>query len=71
MDASPQLLKQAARQSDGRCAYGRTLVCLYVMGDRGLIQLEQERVLLCRPEHKVDLEQAELMRQLRRWMNEE
>ncbi len=69
--AGPQLLKQAARRPDGRCAYGRTLVCLYVMGDRGLIQLEQERVLLCRPERKVDLEQAELMRQLRKWMNED
>lgn len=65
MDAGPALLRQAARQADGRAAYGRTLVCLYVMGDRGLIRLEENRLRLCRPMDKVDLEQAELMRRLR------
>ncbi len=67
----PALLKQAARQPDGRWAYGRTLVCLHVMGDRGLIAVERERLRLCRPEHKVDLEQAELMRQLRIFLDED
>ena len=70
VDAGPRLLRQAARQPDGRWAYGRTLVCLHVMGDRGLISLERERLLLCRPERKVDLEQAALMRQLRAFLDE-
>ncbi|MBD5133817.1 MAG: single-stranded-DNA-specific exonuclease RecJ [Clostridiales bacterium] len=70
MDAGPALLRQAARQSDGRSAYGRTLVCLYVMGDRGLIRLEQDRLRLCRPEDKVDLEQAALMRRLRSFLDD-
>ena len=71
VDAGPALLRQAARQPDGRCAYGRTLVCLHVMGDRGLIQMESRRLRLCRPEHKVDLEQADMMRRLRLLLEEE
>ena len=65
LDAGPSLLRQAARRPDGHYAYGRTLVCLHVMGDRGLIRMESERLRLCRPEQKVDLEQADLMRRLR------
>ncbi len=71
MDAGPALLRQAARQGDGRTAYGRTLVCLHVMGDRGLIRLEQDRLRLCRPAGKVDLEQAALMRRLRALLEDE
>lgn len=71
MDAGPALLRQAARQPDGRCAYGRTLVCFHVMGDRGLIQLEQDQLFLCRPENKVDLEQAAMMRRLRIFLEED
>ena len=40
------------------------------MGDRGLIHLEQDRLRLCRPEDKVDLEQAALMRKLRAILDE-
>ena len=69
-EAGPQLLRQAARQPSGHYAYGRTLVCLHVMGDRGLLQVERERVRLCRPERKVDLEQAALMRVLREFLDE-
>ena len=64
-DAGPALLKQAAKRPDGRYAYGRTLVCLHVMGDRGLIQLDSQRLRLCHPAQKVDLEQAAMMRRLR------
>ena len=70
-DAGPSLLKQAARRPDGRYAYGRTLVCLHVMEDRGLLRLEQSRLYLEHPEQKVDLEQAELMRRLRVFLDEE
>ena len=71
MEAGPSLLRQAARRPDGRCFYGRTLVCLHVMGDRGLIRLEQDRLHLCRPENKVNLEQAALMQRLRAFLEEE
>lgn len=71
MEAGPALLRQAARQGDGRSAYGRTLVCLHVMGDRGLIRLERDQLHLCRPENKVDLEQAQLMRRLRAFLEDE
>ena len=70
MDAGPAMLRQAARLPDGRCCYGRTLVCLHVMGDRGLIRLEEDRLLLCHPEHKVDLEAAELMCRLRTFLDD-
>lgn len=69
VQAGPALMKQAARDPSGRCRYGRALVCLQVMGDRGLIRWEasggEATVTLCHPERKVDLEQAELMRRLR------
>ena len=69
VSAGPSLIRQAARQPDGRWAYGRTLVCLHVMGERGLLRLEESELRLCRPDRKVDLEQAELMRQLRYFLN--
>jgi len=71
MEAGPALLRQAARQPDGRCAYGRTLVCLHVMGDRGLIEIERDQLHLLRPENKVDLEQAAMMRRLRILLEQE
>lgn len=70
INAGPALLRQAARRPDGRTAYGRTLVCLYVMGDRGLICLEEDRLRLCHPADKVDLEQAALMRRLRAFLDD-
>ena len=69
--AGPALIRQAARRPDGRWAYGRTLVCLHVMEERGLLRMEESELYLCRPERKVDLEQAELMRQLRGFLNGE
>ncbi len=69
IQAGPAWIRQAARDPSGRCCYGRTLVCLHVMDDRGLIRWErtggEDTVTICRPEHKVDLEQAALMRRLR------
>ena len=65
VSAGPALLREAARRPDGRWAYGRTLVCFHEMGERGLLRVEESELHLCRPERKVDLEQAELMRQLR------
>jgi len=63
-----QLLRQASRGQNS-CSYGRAMVCLRVMNDRGLIRMElsgqRARVELCRPDNKVDLEQAALMQLLR------
>ena len=69
VSAGPALIKQAARRSDGRWAYGRTLVCFHVMEERGLLRVEESELYLCRPERKVDLEQAELLRQLRGFLD--
>ena len=64
-----QLVRQAVRSFSGRSSYGKTLVCLHVMDERGLIRMavEDQRatVQLCRPGHKVDLEQAGMLQQLR------
>lgn len=63
------LVRQATRCLSGHHSWGKTLVCLHVMDDRGLIQMaveeHQATVQLCAPQEKVDLEQAELMRRLR------
>ena len=70
--AGPELFRQAMGDAVDRGAYGRTLVCLHVMDDRGLIQVNwtglTATVRLSRPEHKVDLEEALLMRQLRAFL---
>lgn len=70
--AGPTLLRQAARNGAGRDCFGRVLVCLHVMDDRGLIQAEWSgqtaTIRLCRPEHKVNLEEARLMRELRAFL---
>ena len=64
-----QLLRQVTRSFSGHRSYGKALVCLHVMDERGLIQVvvqdHQATVRLCRPREKVDLEQAGMMRQLR------
>lgn len=64
-----QLLRQVTRSFSGHRSYGKALVCLHVMDERGLIQVvvqnHQATVRLCRPQEKVDLEQAGMMRQLR------
>ena len=64
-----QLLRQVTRSFSGHRSYGKALVCLHVMDERGLIQVavqnQQATVRLCRPREKVDLEQAGMMRQLR------
>lgn len=64
-----QLVRQATRSFSGRSSYGKTLVCLHVMDERGLIRMAVEEQLatvqLCRPREKVDLEQAGMLRQLR------
>lgn len=67
-----QLIRQADKSAASHSSYGRSLVCFHVMDERGLIDMElsgqQVTVRLCRPESKVDLEQARLMKRLREFL---
>ncbi len=64
-----QLVRHGARGHNNHCSYGKTLVCLHVMDERGLIQInvsgETVSVRIQPRQGKVDLEQAEMMKQLR------
>ena len=64
-----QLSRSVARACGRREAYGRTLVCLEVMDELGLIRQERRAgrltIALNAVEGKVDLEQSRLMRRLR------
>ena len=64
-----QLLRQLTRGQNGRGSYGKALVCLQVMDDRGLIRVEltgrEATVELRSVQGKVDLEEARLMQLLR------
>lgn len=70
-DHPSHLTKNIAKTLHVRDAYARTMVCIQVFDERGLIRVEQQnagrlRIGLCRVEGKVDLEQSELLRRLRR-----
>ena len=69
-DHPTHLTKSIAKTLHLREAYARTMVCIQVFDERGLIRVEQQtagrlRIGLCRVEGKVDLEQSELLRRLR------
>ncbi|MDD6159944.1 MAG: single-stranded-DNA-specific exonuclease RecJ [Oscillospiraceae bacterium] len=74
MGPPEQLIRQMGKGQSGLCSYGRSMVCLHVMDDRGLIRVEwsgQEATVSLRPTRgKVDLEQAGMMRLLRSFINE-
>ena len=59
----------------GREVPARTMLCLDVMAERGLIQLrtcvDRIQITLCRPANKVDLEDSHIMISLRRLAGEE
>lgn len=69
-----QLLRQMNRGQSGGCTYGRAMVCLKVMDDRGLIRVtlsgQDATVELRKTDTKVDLEQARLMQMLRALLND-
>ena len=64
-----RLVKNFSRFSGRKESYVRTMVCLEVFEERGLIALEQKtdhlRIYLCQPQEKVDLEASAILRQLR------
>ena len=70
-DNPVHLVKNIAKTFHTREAYARTMVCIQVFDERGLIRVEHQntgrlRIGLCQIDGKVDLEQSELMRRLRR-----
>lgn len=65
------LTKNIAKLFHTRETYARTMVCIHVFHERGLIHLEPHtagriQISLCPVESKVDLEQSELLCRLRR-----
>ena len=70
-DTAGRIAKNIARTFRLRETYARTMVCIHVFDERGLIRLERQsaellRIDLREVEGKVDLEQSELLRRLRR-----
>ena len=69
-DNPARLAKNIAKSHHIREGYARTMVCIQVFDERGLIRMESHstgrvRIDLCPVETKVDLEQSKLMRRLR------
>ena len=69
-----QMLRQINKGQNSSFSYGRAMVCLKVMDDRGLIRVSlsgQDAVVeLKNAQQKVDLEQAAMMRLLRSLLEE-
>ncbi len=69
-DTAQRLARSVARLCGGREVFMRTQVCLEVFHDRGLIQVEKAadhlRIQVGDGGEKVDLEEAEIMKELRR-----
>lgn len=70
-DNPTRLAKNIAKAHRIREGYARTMVCIRVFDERGLIRVQSQsagriRIDLCHVETKVDLEESELMRRLRR-----
>ncbi len=69
-DNPNRLTKNIAKTFHTKETYARTMVCIRVFAERGLIRTESAqggllRIELCRVSGKVDLEQSELLRRLR------
>ena len=69
-DSPTRLAKSIARTHRIREGYARTMVCIHVFDERGLIRVEHRaagrlHIDLCHVDAKVDLEASHLMRRLR------
>ena len=68
-----RLARSAVRSASPHRSFGRTLMCLQVLDERGLIRVEQCRqsvsVSLHTPAEKVDLEASEWMKKLRTFLD--
>ena len=68
-DTLVRITRSVSRSNHQREVPTRTLLCLEVLEERGLIALQRNtdrlRITLCRPEHKVDLDASVILRRLR------
>ena len=68
-DTPARIARFVARATRQREVPARTMLCLEVLEERGLISLNRRtdriQITLCRVEHKVDLEASEIIRRLR------
>ena len=74
-DTLSRIARGASRKGGQREVPARTLLCLEVLEERGLIDLNRRpdriQIVIHRLEHKVDLEASELLRRLRESLQEE
>ena len=73
-DTPARIARAVSRSSRQREIPARTMLCLEVLEERGLIDLNRRtdriQIRLCRAERKVDLEASEILRQLRKQSEE-
>ena len=74
-DTPARIARAVSRATRQREVPARTLLCLEVLEERGLIRLNRRtdriQITLCQVEHKVDLEASEIIRRLRKMLEEE
>jgi len=74
-DTPARIARLVSRATRQREVPARTLLCLEVLEERGLIRLNRRtdriQITLCQVEHKVDLEASEIIRRLRKMLEEE
>ena len=73
-DTPARIARAVSRATRQREVPARTLLCLEVLEERGLIRLNRRtdriQITLCQVEHKVDLEASEIIKRLRRVLEE-
>ena len=73
-DTPARIARSVARATRQREVPARTMLCLEVLEERGLIHLNRRtdriQITLCQVEHKVDLEASEIIKRLRRVLEE-
>ena len=74
-DTPARIARAVSRVTRKREAPARTLLCLEVLEERGLIDVNRRtdriQITLRQVEHKVDLEASEIIRRLRKMLEEE
>ncbi len=73
-DTPARIARSVARATRQREVPARTMLCLEVLEERGLINMNRRvdriQITLCQVEHKVDLEASEIIKRLRRVLEE-
>jgi single-stranded-DNA-specific exonuclease len=73
-DTPARIARAVSRATRQREIPARTMLCLEVLEERGLINMNRRvdriQITLCQVEHKVDLEASEIIKRLRRVLEE-